>query len=197
MKRILLHEIFSSVQGEGFMSGTPMTFIRLWGCNLSCPWCDTPQTTNDEHETTIEALAAAVYALGNRWVCITGGEPTIHPELGSLVSILQQAGMKVAIETNGTKALWAVPDWLCVSPKTDWMYSMLEIADEIKVLVGSGMYDAGDFIEAHREFIPKMCLQPIWRNAIGTAACIRRAIELCHKYQIRLSVQLHKYIGVR
>ena len=34
-------EIFESIQGEGSWMGRPVTFIRLGGCNLSCPWCDT------------------------------------------------------------------------------------------------------------------------------------------------------------
>lgn len=193
-----VHEIFSSIQGEGFKAGTPMTFIRLWGCNLQCPFCDTPQALEDRHETTVQALTAAAYALNNKWVCITGGEPTIHEALDGLVASLQAVGLKVAIETNGTQVIWATPDWICVSPKAGSPRNVLERADEIKILVGSGLYDAGEFVEAHSRFIPRICLQPVWSTyKYVTDQNTERALELCHKHQVRLSIQLHKYIGAR
>lgn len=193
-----VHEVFSSVQCEGSMTGTPMTFIRLWGCNLSCSFCDTPQSISDRHETTIRALTAAAIALENKWVCITGGEPTIHDNFDVLVETLQAADLEVAVETNGTIRLASFPNWVCVSPKINWVESELHLADEIKVLVGSDLYDAGGFIVTHTALVPKMCLQPVWSASKHiTDENVRWALRLCHKYQVRLSLQLHKYIGVK
>lgn len=44
MMRYRVNEIFSSFQGEGVNMGQPCTFIRLQGCNLACPWCDSKNT---------------------------------------------------------------------------------------------------------------------------------------------------------
>ena len=206
---IAVHEFFSSIQGEGWLTGTPMTFIRLWGCNLTCPWCDTPQASKDQHTTTIKALTAAAYALGNKWVCITGGEPTIHLGFDALVESLQAANLRVAVETNGTRSWTSVPDWVCVSPKVKG--SMLKnvplFTDEVKLLVGAGPdhYDAEEFIVNYPDLCSVTCLQPVWHGEGGYkhSGCsiswtnTLRAIELCHKYQVRLSVQMHRLIGVK
>ena len=36
-----INETFISLQGEGHFTGTPAFFLRLSGCNLQCPFCDT------------------------------------------------------------------------------------------------------------------------------------------------------------
>lgn len=201
---ITMHEIFSSIQGEGSLTGVPMTFIRLWGCNMQppCSWCDTPQLSKSRHPTTVEAVAATSYALGNRWTCITGGEPTIHRNFDLLVDTLQAAGLKVAVETNGTRPWTSIPDWVCVSPKAKGSLepATLVCADEIKLLVGAGQdhYDPEEFISDHPGLQRRICLQPVWPPlGGGLFDNLQRTIELCHEYQVRLSIQTHKLIGVR
>ena len=70
-------EVFDSIQGEGCMIGMPVTFIRLQGCNLACPWCDSKETWGQKTYTeyTAEQLAMQV---NQETVVITGGEPTIQ-----------------------------------------------------------------------------------------------------------------------
>lgn len=100
-------EIFVSVQGEGVDVGTPTTFVRLWGCNLTCSWCDTKYTWQTRHfqEMSLDTILERALAPATLWVSITGGEPLIHPEeaLLDLVRGLRQAGRRVNIESNATR----------------------------------------------------------------------------------------------
>ncbi len=119
-------EQFTSIQGEGLDIGQPFSFIRLFGCNYSCSWCDTKYAvqhwsdTYDEH--TPAELVAWAAAQGNRAVCLTGGEPlTAPPSLFlALARGLKAAGHTLDIQTNGTifrSALAPLVDSWSISPK--------------------------------------------------------------------------------
>lgn len=195
-----VQEIFTSIQGEGFKAGTPMTFIRLVGCNLACPGCDTPQDGEMyEDRNPVDVALDLRIPKTVKWVCITGGEPLEQEdELPDLVNTLRSEGHYIALETNGTNlAGYRLFDWICVSPKSiDIDYLVLCRADEIKVLVGSEMYHAKDFIRAHKEFLPKICVQPWW-DVDDYKWNLEEALRLCYQYSIRLSVQLHKYLEIK
>lgn len=113
-------ETFTSLQGEGMLAGTPSFFIRSSGCNLRCRWCDTPYTSwlpeGERRETA--ALVEAAVASGVRHVVVTGGEPLLQREIGSLTAALRRRGLHVTVETAAT----VVPDFECdllsASPKT-------------------------------------------------------------------------------
>ena len=111
-------EVFGpTIQGEGPSTGRPAAFIRLWGCNLDCAWCDTPYTWDttgkngvaydrDAESTvrTVESLVAEVAAMRTPLVVVTGGEPLIqHAELSTLIDALVGRGFDVEVETNGTR----------------------------------------------------------------------------------------------
>lgn len=100
--KLVVHSIFHTIQGEGPFTGHAAVFIRLAGCNLQCPACDTDYTTNRWNSTPFALLQ---FVQGMReppsLVVITGGEPfrqNIHP----LVELLLAEGYTVQIETNGT-----------------------------------------------------------------------------------------------
>lgn len=199
--RLKVHEVFTSIQGEGVMTGTPMTFIRLFGCNLSCSWCDTPQDKSTE--MTVHEIAELVTG---KWVCITGGEPTIQSNLSALTEYLYTRGYNVALETNGTGRLPGWTKWVCVSPKDTFPATdVLVYASEIKLLVGSGMYDVEQAIERctgswlvkgpYRVEPTAISLQPVWDD--NYEANLQEAIRLCQKHQLRLSVQVHRLLGVK
>ncbi|MBI2911426.1 MAG: 7-carboxy-7-deazaguanine synthase QueE [Chloroflexi bacterium] len=117
-------EIFVSVQGEGADVGFPTTFVRLWGCNLTCSWCDTKYTwqTRRFEEMPLGKILERALAPDTPWVSITGGEPLIHPEeaLRELVVALRQAGRRVNLESNATmfpQRLYRKIDRFSLSPK--------------------------------------------------------------------------------
>lgn len=104
-----VHSIFATIQGEGPFTGHPCIFVRLAGCNLQCPSCDTDYT-EDRRKMAIHEIAEAVshvlVATGSRCVnvplvVITGGEP-FRQEITPLVRSLHGRGHTIQIETNGT-----------------------------------------------------------------------------------------------
>lgn len=116
-------EVFTSIQGEGKLTGVPSRFVRLSGCNLRCRWCDTPYASWSP-ERTMVAFDALVDGLvrdsrdsGIRHAVVTGGEPMIFPSLGRLCEVLRAAGLHVTIETAGTVHRDVPCDLLSLSPK--------------------------------------------------------------------------------
>jgi organic radical activating enzyme len=129
-----VNEIFYSLQGEGCHSGTPAVFVRLSGCNLRCPFCD----TRHEHgtEMSVAEVVEAVRQYPAHLVVVTGGEPALQLT-PSLVDALHAAGRRVAVETNGTRPLPANVDWVTLSPKDAFLgpqaAPVLTKADELKL----------------------------------------------------------------
>lgn len=99
-----VHSIFATIQGEGPFCGTPATFIRLAGCNLQCPGCDTDYTSKRVMLTIEEIVQTVQMTRSTRepgLVVITGGEP-FRQSLTALLEALCEARFFVQIETNGT-----------------------------------------------------------------------------------------------
>jgi len=114
---LAVNSIFHTIQGEGPFAGTPAVFLRLAGCNLQCPLCDTEYT--HRIELSLDAIVDNVrdaipewpqgrsaampqpYRAPTNLVVITGGEPFRQP-IGRLVMRLRNAGYRVQVETNGT-----------------------------------------------------------------------------------------------
>lgn len=101
-------EIFKSIEGEGTRAGLPCIFIRLFGCNLNCSYCDTRYGCEGDGYPvmSVEEIMARVglYAgVGNlKRVTLTGGEPMMHPGVDKLIQELLENGYDINVETNGT-----------------------------------------------------------------------------------------------
>lgn len=100
-------EIFKSIEGEGKRAGLPCTFVRLFGCNLRCKYCDTKYGWSNEYadsvkEMSVDQIVETVAKLGIPHVTITGGEPLIHDDIVLLISELAKRNFWVNVETNGT-----------------------------------------------------------------------------------------------
>ena len=117
-------EIFESMQGEGPYMGHRAIFVRLFGCNLDCPFCDTKYSRVDGsiyYEQTVEQIGDIVLRNPSvRHVVITGGEPTLQmDDLLKLVLLLRTNGKFVTLETNGTNIVNPdLFDKVMVSPKS-------------------------------------------------------------------------------
>lgn len=97
-----IHSIFHTIQGEGVFCGTPSVFIRLAGCNLQCPKCDTDYTEGRKLLPVSQILDIVSKLSINGLVVITGGEPFRQGNLCKLIKKLTDKGYYVQIETNGT-----------------------------------------------------------------------------------------------
>ena len=217
-----VNEIFETIQGEGSYTGTPAIFVRLQGCPVGCSWCDTKHTweinpellitlgdtsskkAESDHwaSATPDELLALFQSRGYRakHVVITGGEPCIY-DLNPLCDLLHSQGFSTQIETSGTFEILAPEQtWVTVSPKVNMkggypvLTSCLQRANEIKHPVA---------MEKHIEELQQLLtdanctdkliyLQPISQKAKATAL----AIEMCKEHNWRLSVQVHKYLGI-
>ena len=112
-------EIYKSIQGEGFLTGTPSVFVRASGCNLRCRFCDTPFASwwPEGEQRSVEEILARVEELGTSHVILTGGEPMIFAESVELTMALRYLGRHITIETAGTRYLPVACDLMSISPK--------------------------------------------------------------------------------
>lgn len=103
-----LNEIFYSIQGESSWVGTPTVFVRLSGCNLRCRYCDTTYAFYAGQQSTVEEVIERVLAFKAGYVCLTGGEPLLQPDVLPLMSQLCDLGLNVSLETSGSLSCVAV-----------------------------------------------------------------------------------------
>lgn len=107
-----ISEIFLSIQGESTTAGFPCVFVRFFGCNLRCGWCDTkyavqywvknPKKGKDFKLMDVGQVLDAVECLNVKYVCLTGGEPLIQDGINELIRKLIGKKYQVEIRTNGT-----------------------------------------------------------------------------------------------
>ncbi|MDE6453102.1 MAG: 7-carboxy-7-deazaguanine synthase QueE [Muribaculaceae bacterium] len=178
-----VNEIFYSLQGEGYYTGTPAVFLRFSGCNRRCEFCDTDFAAYTEMDA--DAIVAAVSAWPARHLVVTGGEPTLQLD-DVLVRALKGAGFYIQVETNGSMPVPTGVDWVTCSPKqAPWAVDRI---DELKVV-----YEGQD-VEALADLLPapRLFLQPC--SGLNTAEVA--AYILAHP-RWRLSLQTHKLIDIR
>lgn len=188
-----LAEIFYSVQGEGTWTGTPAVFVRLAGCNLSCSFCDTDYALR--FLASVGEVVAQVRAAGGScpMVILTGGEPLAQAETPALIDALRADGRRVHIESNGTMPTDLPADvWLTVSPKERLAPAMARRANEAKLIV-----DGRVPTEWLADFPPEtpLFLQPEGNKPSNVALAVEAALR--EPRRLRLSLQTHKFIGVR
>ena len=191
-------ETFHSVQGEGFWAGTSAFFVRLAGCDVGCPWCDTKHSwPMDRHpQRSLSELVNEAKAASPAMVVITGGEPLMH-NLNALTLALHRADLRVHIETSGSHPLSGEFDWISLSPKR-YKAPLEEIyakANELKVVV-SDRQDL-DWAEVAAQKISSetvKLLQPQWNSEDGRRTVFEYVLS--HP-EWRVSLQTHKFLGVR
>lgn len=215
-----VNEVFYSIQGEGARVGSANVFLRFAFCNLQCSIpregfnCDTD--FNHGERMSVDQIVAAVRSeaagRGCGWVIVTGGEPTLQLDL-PLVRALNAAGFKVAIETNGTRRLdqdlLDALDWISVSPKRGQVCH-LQRANECRVVLHDGQWinpEQTDMLQRSSAWF----VSPAFRAPDATAIdgyvasptdFDPHAASWCGQFvlldpRFKLSIQLHKMLGVR
>lgn len=114
-------EIFKGIQGEGIFSGAITYFVRFWGCDFNCAWCDEPQHRASNPElvaTDVESIMAQLDIEQANIVTLTGGNPCIR-DLTELVRALKLQGFKIHVETQGSVMPYWLKDvdFITISPK--------------------------------------------------------------------------------
>lgn len=193
-----VNEIFHSLQGEGYNTGTACVFIRLSGCNLHCAFCDTrhEQGTMMSLPEIIETVMQ--YPLAPL-IVVTGGEPALQIDDDFIDGLKTATGKRIAIETNGTLPLPDGIDWVTCSPKSGLggngeLPLAITRCDELKVVyLGQDLtqYDGIDCI--HRFLQP--CYTSDARTVLANMAATVQAVLDNPKW--RLSLQTHRILGIR
>ena len=212
-----LKTIFSSLQGEGRFQGYPTDFVRFFGCNLNCSYCDTKYALSGDsfYFETPDSVAEKINKSDILDVCITGGEPLCQAE--ELLKLLQLLrGKRISIETNGSFEL--EPLYRAFSAEnssselyfsTDWktpssgnpLFDEKNIGFLKKSASGwikfvTGTREDLDFIDEKIQMLDgvETYLSPVFENGSVWFAEVERFVKT-HK-NIRLQLQLHKILGI-
>lgn len=214
-------EIFKSIQGEGVYQGVTQIFVRLFGCNLSCAFCDTP--LKDYQEKTGDAVLTDIVALGEcHSVSLTGGEPLVQADfVGELAQKLKAKGYKTYLETNGVLfgELKKVIDFIDIismdfklpsatGEKELWREhrEFLKIAAQkevfVKVVVApiTQVGDIFETINALRDYknVP-LILQPQYphETVLGVKLAFYKMLCRLHGLNVKIMGQAHKKLGIK
>ena len=213
-----VNEIYYALQGEGGLTGVPMVFVRLQGCNLAeyCSYCDTKDAQSSVGGEDLAPLEVLTRILGEdaegRWVCITGGEPLYQErELKQLVLLLHEYSCQVEIETNGTLP---VPEWYEIvnswvadvkcpsSGVTSFVFDWLNLRkqDQLKFVVGSE--EDLRFVESIVRtvtLVPQVIVSPaLFCDSAGRVmlgdSWLQAVSDFCLENRLRMSIQMHKIV---
>ena len=201
-----IYEIYTSIQGESSYQGLPCVFIRLSGCNLRCAWCDTAYAFFGGEEKSIKEIMAEVKESGPLLVELTGGEPLVQSECYALMKELCDQEYEVLLETGGSIDTMKVdprvrkiidfktPSSLMVDENNWDNISRLNPGDELKFVIG----DRADYDWA-LNIIKKNGLEDKTIVNLSPVHGVMNPSELTKwvledKMDVRVNVQLHKYI---
>ena len=201
-----VHSIFNSIQGEGLLTGLPMTFVRLAGCPLRCRWCDTIDARSSQgKEMSIEQLIKEIEESKLRYVCLTGGEPLAQRETITLMNKLIDKDYFIQLETSGALTLEEVPcsenvmismDIKCPSSgeheKMDFSnIELLSQYDQLKFVIAEEQdYEYAKQIMKKHEIKAAVIMTPVG----GTDLRFLAEKVVRDRLQVRVMPQLHKLI---
>lgn len=214
-----VHSVFSTIQGEGPFCGRPAVFVRLAGCNLQCPGCDTEYTATRErlnygdilqdiHERLMESSSNA------NLVVISGGEP-FRQNIAPFCDFLIENDFDVQIETNGSMQIPMELSQLVTvvcSPKTAKLHpSALHRANAFKYVMKAGNVREEDGLplqaldhratpyiaRPHKSFRGKIYLQPMDEQDVGyNSDNVQAVLESAMKHNYTVQLQIHKLLNV-
>lgn len=215
-----VHSVFRTLQGEGPFAGEPAVFVRLAGCQLQCPMCDT-EYTEGRARLDVQGLAARIGAVGTEMgtammpglIVLTGGEP-LRQNVGPLCELFLGDGRRVQVETNGGLSMIDVPHdvYVVCSPKTEHVHASVRGRRGVHwkyVLSHDAVGEDG--LPTSSLLMPRPPARPdplakhygrVWvqpadagddeTNKLNQEAAVRS----CLRFGYRLCLQLHKIVGV-
>lgn len=197
MKTYRVNEIFRSLQGEGFHTGTAAVFVRFSGCNLRCAFCD---TRHDAFRTmTDDDIAREV----NRYpdaplLVLTGGEPALQVDNNLIGCLKRLTGKIITVETNGTRPLPDGIDWVTLSPKTaatggDTLPCVVTRCDELKVVYTGQDLALYDDIRANHRFLQPCFVDDPQERQRNIALTVNAVLD---NPRWRLSLQTHRILNI-
>lgn len=155
MKKAKITEIFSSIQGEGPYVGEEQAFVRFYGCNLSCKFCDENKKT-DFLEYSPGDVIERIVGENKDTVSLTGGEPLLQADfLKEILPRLKKRGLRVYLETNGTlkHELLKILDYVDI------------ISMDIKLPSSTG---AGPYWQEHSVFLKESVRKEVFVKSVVT-----------------------------
>lgn len=203
--KLVVDDLFYSIQTEGPLAGRPAYFIRLFGCNLSCSWCDQPQETGTKMKVK-DIVDRVKRDHASYLVVITGGEPLLQ-NVTPLVMALLEENFTVQFETNGTVSVpglpWGDPNLFIVcSPKTKKIHKdIAKHANCFKYVVSLGDSSETDGLPkgVYRTLDSQLIVvspRMDEHNLETTENNTMHAVNLCKQYGYYLSLQTHKFINI-
>lgn len=205
-------EIFYTLQGEGLHAGRPAVFCRFAGCNLwtgreedrataVCKFCDTDFVgTNGTLGGKYSSATDLANKISSQWpstshehrfVVLTGGEPLLQVD-PELIEALHSVQFQIAVETNGTIKAPSGIDWICMSPKAGSHVEQTHGHELKLVFPQDGLLPPSVEHLAFQHFL----LQPM--DGPSRETHTNAALAYCKEHpQWRLSVQMHKMLGIR
>lgn len=194
--------VFWTLQGEGHLRGFQMCFLRLAGCSVGCPECDTnyqKDSIRTAQEISLKIWQTIPSGSSDQWVWITGGEPADVPQIKmrGLLTEFAKFGWRVAVASSGAKPFIPPVDWLSISPHSTAKLAQ-PYGNEIKLVPGLNGLDADEFL-ANNKGIRFMYqyIQPISDGGEEDAGSLNFCLEWLKSHpDWSLSRQDHHYWGM-
>ena len=224
MEKAKITEIFSSIQGEGLYLGQEQAFVRFYGCNLHCGFCDERRKSRFKKDYSPKQLIAAIIKENKKIVSLKGGEPLLHANfLKKVLPELKKKGFIIYLETNGTlkNKLLDIIDFLDIismdiklssstqdRPCWEWHSAFLKEVVKKKLFVKSVITNktslsdikkAVDIIKGIDSNI-SFILQPVTlNNKIEKIKSAEKFLNIAGSRlnNVRLIPQVHKILGIR
>lgn len=205
---LLVNELYLSIQGESTWAGYPCVFVRLTGCPLRCTYCDSEYAFVGGERLTLTEVLERVGRYECPLVEVTGGEPLAQPHCVTLLAELLARGYRVLLETSGAYSIADVPREVCKimdlkCPSSGEMHrnnwaniELLQPHDEVKFVLGT-REDYEWAKQICREYaLEQRCGAVLFSTVFGklAPATLAQWILEDRLFQVRLQLQLHKYI---
>lgn len=209
------HEVFASIQGESTDAGMPCVFVRLYGCNIGCSFCDQPQKKSDKKKISLGNLLSKITKYNIPYVCITGGEPMLQWDaVYPLVLELCSLGIKVSIETSGCvpidedayqRSFKYIMDVKCPSSGVQHKNVLsnlmkLQAKDEVKFVVSNREdYEYAKKVIRTYPTMAKILFSPCFDENLKPMVGSELVDWILRDrlYNTRVQLQMHKFLNVR